>query len=205
MAGHQHESSNVRDNGTSKLDLNLYELKILQHNENSNLNNLSEQGVSVTSVSSNNLDKPSSVTSVNDCGVNTLPVNSTNTIKKPQNVTTKIPSQANQSTIKMPYQLNGLAPLTVYHQNVRGLGGTANELLSQFYPTLPRILRLSEHHTNQLELQQTFLDSYKLGTGYCRTLYEKGGVSIFVNESLTFVSIDLKKYCKNKDLEVCDI
>jgi exonuclease III len=58
---------------------------------------------------------------------------------------------------------------------------------------------------NQLELQQTFLDSCKLGAGYCRMLYGKGGVCIFVQESLRYVSIDLEKYCKDKDLEVCAI
>jgi hypothetical protein len=100
----------VSDTGTSKLDLNLYELKILHHNEDNNLNKLSEQGVSGTSVSNNNLDTSSSVTSVNGCGVNTLPVNSINTITTPQNLTTEVPSQANHFTIKMPYQLTGLAP-----------------------------------------------------------------------------------------------
>jgi hypothetical protein len=58
---------------------------------------------------------------------------------------------------------------------------------------------------NQLELQQTFLDSYKLGAGYCRTLCEKGGVCIFVQESLRYVSTDLENYCMDKDLEVCAI
>jgi hypothetical protein len=99
--------SNVRDTGTSKLDLNLYELKILQHNEHNNLNNLSKQGVSGTSVSNNNLVKSSSVSSVNDYGINTLPINSINNVTTHQNLTTKVPFQANQSTIKMPYQLTG--------------------------------------------------------------------------------------------------
>jgi exonuclease III len=105
----------------------------------------------------------------------------------------------------MPYQLSDLATLTVYHLNVRGLRGKADELLSPLYPTFPHVLCLSEHHMNQLELQQTFLDSYKLGAGYCRTLYEKRGVCMFVQESLRYVSIDLEKYCKDKDLEVCGI
>jgi hypothetical protein len=33
MAGHQHESSLVKDTGISKLNLNLYELKTLHQNE----------------------------------------------------------------------------------------------------------------------------------------------------------------------------
>jgi len=36
-------------------------------------------------------------------------------------------------------------------------------------------------------------------------LYEKGGLCIFVQESLRYVRIDLEKYCKDKDFEVCAI
>ena len=56
-----------------------------------------------------------------------------------------------------------------------------------------------------VELQQTFFDNYKLRNSYCRTFYEKGGVCIFVQESLRYVRIDLEKYCKDKDFEVCAI
>jgi hypothetical protein len=55
------------------------------------------------------------------------------------------------------------------------------------------------------ELQQTFTDNYKLGVSYCRTLYEKGGVCIFVQESLRCVRIDLEKFFKDKDFGVCAI
>jgi hypothetical protein len=58
---------------------------------------------------------------------------------------------------------------------------------------------------NHLKLQQTFLDNYKSGISYCRTFYEKGGVCIFVQESLRYVRIDLEKYCKAKGFEVCAI
>ena len=58
---------------------------------------------------------------------------------------------------------------------------------------------------NHLELQQTFIDNYKLGVSYCRTLYEKRGVHIFVQESLRYVKIDVEKHCKDKDFEVCAI
>jgi len=53
---------------------------------------------------------------------------------------------------------------------------------------------------NHSELQQKYFDNYKLGVSHCRTLYEKGGVCIFVQESLRYVRIDLEKYCKNEDL-----
>jgi hypothetical protein len=58
---------------------------------------------------------------------------------------------------------------------------------------------------NYLELQQIFLDKYSLGASYCRTLYDKGGVCIFVQKNLRHVSIHLVKYCKDKDFEACAI
>jgi hypothetical protein len=95
--------------------------------------------------------------------------------------------------------------LTVYHQNIRGLRGKELELLSQLYPTLPHVLCFSEHHMNYLQLQQTFLESYNLGDGYCRSLYAKGGVFILVQEKLKFARTDLTKFCKDKDIEVCAV
>jgi hypothetical protein len=58
---------------------------------------------------------------------------------------------------------------------------------------------------NLLELQQTYIDCYELGANYCRTFYEKGGVCTYIHKSLNFVNIDFKKYCKDKDFEVCTI
>jgi len=56
---------------------------------------------------------------------------------------------------------------------------------------------------NHLELQQTFIDNYKLGVSYCRILYEKRGVCIFVQEGLRYVKINMENQCKDKDFEVC--
>jgi len=53
------------------------------------------------------------------------------------------------------------------------------------------------------ELQQTSFNNYKLGASYCRNSYAKGGVCIFIQETLRYVRLDLKKHCKDKDFEVC--
>jgi len=123
---------------------------------------------------------------------------------KLNNLSTVVPSKT-KPKIKLSYHSNGLVPLTIYHQNISGLRGKAIELLSQLHPNFPHVLCLSEHHMNHLELQQTFIDNYKLGVSYCRTIYEKRGVSIFVQEGLRYVKIDMDKYCKDKDFEVCAI
>jgi hypothetical protein len=130
-------------------------------------------------------------------------MDSVNTLTTSPNLSTKVPSKF-KSKIKLSHQPNGSVPVALYHQNIRELRGKANELFSQLYPTFPHILCLSEY-MNDLELQQTFFDNYKLGVSYFRTLYEKGGVCIFVQESLKYVKIDLEKYCKDKDFEVCAI
>jgi hypothetical protein len=49
------------------------------------------------------------------------------------------------------------------------------------------------------------LDSYKLRAYYCRTLFTKGGVRIYLQNNLTFVNIDLAKYCIDKHFEVCAV
>jgi len=48
-------------------------------------------------------------------------------------------------------------------------------------------------------------ENYKLGGSYCRTMYEMGGVCIYVQESLNYVRLDLEKYCQDKNFEVCAI
>ena len=102
-------------------------------NEDHKLNNQSEQSVSGANDSNNNLDKTSLLTCVNGCSENTVFVGSITTLTTSQNLITKVSSQANKSKIKLSHQQIGTVPLTVYHQNVRGMRGKANELLSQFY------------------------------------------------------------------------
>jgi len=87
------------------------------------------------------------------------------------NLCTEVPSKT-KPNIKLSHHSNGLISITIYHQNVRGLRGKTNKLLSQLHPNFPHILCFSEYHMNHLELQQTHIDNYKLGVSYCRTLYE---------------------------------
>jgi len=83
-------------------------------------------------------------------------------------------------------------PLNIYHQSVRRLKWKANELLSQLHPNFPHKLCYFEHLMNHLELQQTFFDNYKFGFSYCRSLHEKEGVCVFVQEDLRYVKIDME-------------
>ena len=172
--------------------------------ENYVSNNKYEQSVSGASNNSEYLDKTYSITYANDCSEDTLLSDNSNILTNYQKLSTEVPPKSKSKT-KLPPELKGLVPLTVYHQNIRGLRGKVNELLSLLYPTFPHIICLSEQHMKYLELQRSHFDNYKLGGSYCRTMYEMGGVCIYVQESLNYVRLDLEKYCQDKNFEVCAI
>jgi len=75
------------------------------------------------------------------------------------------------------------------------------ELLSQLYLTFSHIICFSEHRMKHSELQRSHFDNYKLGGSYCRTMYETGGVCIFVQESINYIRLDLENDCQDKDFE----
>jgi hypothetical protein len=79
----------------------------------------------------------------------------------------------------------------------------ANELISSIFPDLPHIMCLTEHHLEQVEPDQISIDVYKLATSYCRKSKEKGGICIFVHKNLNYSKVDLSRFCKDQDLEVC--
>ena len=55
------------------------------------------------------------------------------------------------------------------------------------------------------ELQQIVLNDYNLATYFCRTSYAKWGACIYVHKSVNCEGVDIKNYCKEKDLEACAI
>ena len=94
--------------------------------------------------------------------------------------------------------------LTIYHQNVRSLRRKANELLSHLYPDLPHIICLMEHHMNIIEIDFLNLENYNTGAKFCRV--SNGEVVVmYIHNSLKFTIIDLCKYSKEKDIEICGV
>jgi hypothetical protein len=61
-------------------------------------------------------------------------------------------------------------------------------------------LCFSEHHLKKFELNQINVEGYSLGAAYSR---QRGDVCIFVHKNLNYTTIDLDKYCKDQDIEVC--
>jgi exonuclease III len=104
---------------------------------------------------------------------------------------------------------NGRGPCTlddppiVFHQNIGGLQKKVDGLMSSISPNLPHILCLSAHHLKQFEQDQVSIKGYKFATSYCRRLREKGGVCIYVQKNLNFIKVNLNRYFKDQDTEVC--
>ena len=95
--------------------------------------------------------------------------------------------------------------LTLYHQNIRGLGNKSNEILNLWFIPYQHILCFTEHHLKNNEICSIPINSYKLAPYYCQKLCKGGGVCIYVHESIHCSSIDLSKFCKDKDIEICAV
>jgi len=91
--------------------------EVYQLKENYVSNNKGEQSVSGASDNSDYLDKTYSISYANDCSENTLLSDSSNILTAYQKLSTEVPPKSKSKT-KLPPQLKGLVPLTVYHQNI---------------------------------------------------------------------------------------
>jgi exonuclease III len=101
--------------------------------------------------------------------------------------------------------MSELKTLNIFHQNIGGLRFKYNELLCHFEEKLPQILCFTEHHLCKEELIHLNLDNYTLGAYYCRSQYKKGGTCIYIHKSLNFETINLDRFCHNRDMEACAI
>ena len=93
--------------------------------------------------------------------------------------------------------------LHIYHQNTQGLKWKSDEILDFFHPVFHHVMWITEHHLNQYKIVQFCIDHYTLGAYCCRDSLMKGGVCIFVHNSLNFVVIDLEKFSNGQKIEAC--
>ena len=93
----------------------------------------------------------------------------------------------------------------VYHQNIRALRNKIRELVAHLNSIVPHVICLTEHHLNILEKNYFNIEGYTVGAQYCRVSYKKGGAIIYIHNSLQYTTIDLSKFCKDKDIEICAI
>jgi hypothetical protein len=95
--------------------------------------------------------------------------------------------------------------IKIYHQNIRSLRYKINELLCHLNHDPPQIRCITEHHLRHDELAFLHVENYVLGSCYCRKSKHKGGVSVFVQNSIKFTSLDINNYCIDQDFEACAI
>jgi hypothetical protein len=89
--------------------------------------------------------------------------------------------------------------LMMYHQNICGLRGKIDDVISHLYPNFPHILYFLEHHLNKIVMDQIKLNNYEIGAHCCRQSVGRGGVCIFIHESLRCSHINLYNLCSDKD------
>ena len=92
----------------------------------------------------------------------------------------------------------------MFHQNIRGLTINKIDELSVILNNKPtHFLCLSEHHLDMKQMEQTVIPNYILSAHFCRNIFKMGGVCIFTHKILHCMEINLAKFNKEKDLEVC--
>ena len=95
---------------------------------------------------------------------------------------------------------------TMFHQNIRGLTINKIDHIFAYLHTSPvHVLCMSEHHLDMTEIETIRLHNYNLRAKFCRNKFKKGGVCIFTHDSIQCSEINLNKFCKEKDFEICAI
>jgi len=98
-------------------------------------------------------------------------------------LTCNSPNLLNQSTSNSNF-------FTIFRQNIRSLRDKHQELLTHLFPNFPHVLCITEHHLKAPELQNICIDHYTLGAHFCRTSYAKGGVVIYILNTVRLTSIN---------------
>jgi hypothetical protein len=96
-------------------------------------------------------------------------------------------------------------PIKIFHQNIRSLQYKMNEILCHLSHDPPHILCITEHHLHHEELASFHAENYVLRSCYCRKSKNKGGVLIFVHNTIKLTSLDVENYCVDQDFEACAI
>jgi len=107
-------------------------------------------------------------------------------------------------SLNIPNILHSNQTIKIFHQNIRSLRNKTNELFCHIKDDPPHIIRISEHHLKEFELQLTHLENYSLGASYCKKNFLKGGVGIFVHRNLKY-NININEHNIGKDIEACAI
>jgi hypothetical protein len=91
----------------------------------------------------------------------------------------------------------------LFYQNIRGLRGKTSELLCHLHQDLLHLLCSTEHLLSQSEVDFINTENYSLGAKDCRRKRQRVCVSIFIQSYLQFITLNLDKYCVDRDIKAC--
>ena len=97
--------------------------------------------------------------------------------------------------------------LVLVHLNIRGIIGKAEEL-QEFFSSdriCPHILCFSERHMSRDDVCSVGIEKYLLGSSFAQSIFQNGGVCIYICNDVRFNYLDFSKYCKKKNLEICAV
>jgi len=95
--------------------------------------------------------------------------------------------------------------VTIFHQNICGLPNNKEELLHSLTEHPVHIICLTKHHLHDEELEGMTFNKYTLGAKFCRKVHKGGGMCILIEENLHFTNINMDKYSKEMEIEICAI
>lgn len=90
--------------------------------------------------------------------------------------------------------------LNVQHLNVDKINYFELEYLSEFKLNF---LCLTETWSCAASVHSWHFDNFELNSFYCRSQFNGGGVAIWARSGLGVVSVDLNRFCRDKDIEIC--
>jgi hypothetical protein len=113
----------------------------------------------------------------------------------------------NQTHItNFPIPKGSIKDLVIFHQNIRDLNSNKlDELFVFLSANPPHIMCFTEHHLGNNEIDTVALTSYSLGAKFCRNTFKNVGVCVFTYESIQFTNINIDKFWKEKNLEICAV
>ena len=97
--------------------------------------------------------------------------------------------------------------LILVHQNITGLASKFTEFSSLLCMENINLqfLCFSEHHMSNSNLYFINIKNYNLGASFCRRIYQKCGICMYVRKDVSYKSLNETRYCEEKILEICAI
>ena len=82
---------------------------------------------------------------------------------------------------------------------------TWNSINAREFSEIVRFLQVINSIPKSISIASLHIENYTLEAYCCRKSKQKGGVCIFVHNSVKFTSLNIDSYCLDQDFEACAI